>query len=105
MILEENQSVEPTTSTTIASKNKKIKSIETQESTVVTKSAEQMSNLSSFSCLQEERAELKEKSLKEIYQLASINEFPKKLFIFANKRRLYSERLHFFESIRVFNST
>ena len=48
MILEENQSVEPTTSTTIASKNKKIKSIETQESTVVTKSAEQMSNLSSF---------------------------------------------------------
>ena len=42
---------------------------------------------------------------KEIYQLASINEFPKKLFIFANKRRLYSERLHFFESIRVFNST
>jgi hypothetical protein len=60
-------------------------------------------NFQSFTAMQDEKENLNELSLKELYVLASKGEFPKKLFIFKDGRKLYSERLQFFSSLRVFD--
>ena len=60
-------------------------------------------NFESFTAMQDEKENLNELSLKELYVLASKGEFPKKLFIFKDGRKLYSERLQFFSSLRVFD--
>jgi len=53
--------------------------------------------------MQDEKENLNELSLKELYILASKGEFPKKLFMFKDGKKFYSERLQFFSSLRVFD--
>jgi len=60
------------------------------------------SALTSFSALHQEEDDLSEISLSELFKLARDGKFKKKLFIFKDMRKMYSERLHFYESNRIF---
>ncbi len=57
----------------------------------------------SFSLKHSNNEKLEEKTLGEIYDQAEKGVFSKKLFIFNNGQRHYSERLHFFDSKRIFD--
>ena len=62
-----------------------------------------LDNLECFELMQDEKENLKDLALDEIFKLASKGEFPKKLFLFNDCKKSYSERLHFWTSSRVFN--
>ena len=64
-----------------------------------------LSKLSSYSSFQDNKEDLEEMSLEEIYKNAAKNQFKKKLFVFKDTKKLYSERLHFFNSPRIFETT
>jgi hypothetical protein len=58
--------------------------------------------LSMLSLKEAEKENFVEKSCSELYNLASVGLFPEKLFLFANVKKMYSTRLHFFDSDRTF---
>jgi hypothetical protein len=75
----------------------------TEKSSVSTNSDNQA--LASVGRLDESEDDLEELSLLELFKLAEEGKFKKKLFIFEDTRKMYSERLHFYESNRFFACT
>ena len=101
----EENSQEKTVKTKKSSTNKSRPEIP-QEPFVAESSDKQLAvdNLfANFSLNDIDKEKLVEKTVQELYEQAEKGDFSKKLFIFKDGKRHYSERLHFFNSLRIFD--